>query len=324
MPESFDSMLEELAEAAASATVPPGLEAVRRRAGERVVHRRMAVSALVLTLIGGSGGAWAAVSRHSSTNDAVAPMGASTAAARPSQSIGASSLTTSSIPSVAYAFGSGTEPSIWKTSAVQDGYLIVFGDGVVALSTAGSFPLCYGRLLGVGSASAVVTAGVPAAKQPLGDVACDDFGVTSGLSIAAVKNGTVLEVGVPVKGASTAYTQTYLQQQGLYTESGAASSPRMQIPSGTWKSTDGNNRTLVIGADGSVSFTAYVNTGKQYTGIGTIDAQFPTGARAVIDCANGATNGAPCGVFLILQDPQAYDGIVVYGSYGPETFIRTG
>lgn len=324
MPESFDSMLEELAEAAASATVPPGLEAVRRRARERVVQRRMAVSALVLTLIGGSGGAWAAVSRHPSTSETVGPMGASSAAARPSPSISASGTAASPGLNLTYAAGSSAEPSIWRTSSMQGGYLIVFGDGVVALSAPGSFPLCYGRLLGVGSASAAVVAGAPTAKQPLGDVACDDFGVTSGLSISPVKNGTVLAVGVPVSGASGGYTQVYIQQQGLSTESGGTSSPMMQIPSGTWKSMDGNNRTLVIGADGSVSFTAYVNTGKQYTGIGTIDAQFPAGARAVIECAGGLIKGAPCGVFLIAQDPQAYDGIVVYGSYGPETFIRTG
>lgn len=324
MPESFDSMLEELAEAAASATVPPGLDAVRRRARERVVHRRIAVSALVLTLIGGSGGAWAAVSQHPGANETVGPMGASSTSARPGPALTASGGVASPSPSAAYARGSGTEPSIWMTSPKQDSYLIVFGDGVVALSTAGSFPLCYGRLLGMGSASAAVITAVPAAKQPLGDVACDDFGVTSGLAISLVKNGTVLVVGVPGSGAGAAYTETYAQQQAVYGGSGVTSSPMMQIPSGTWKSTDGNNRTLVIGADGSVSFTAYVNTGKQYTGIGTIDARFPTGARAVIACASGNIKGTPCGVFLIEQDPQAWDGIVVYGSYGPETFIRTG
>jgi hypothetical protein len=322
MPESFDSILEELAEAAASATVPPGLEAVRRRARERVVHRRMAVSALVLTLIGGSGGAWAAVSQHPRTNETVGPMGASSASARPNPATGASGLTASPSPSGAYALGSGTDPGIWMNGSVKDGYLIVFGDGVVALSAAGSFPLCYGRLLGVGPDSKGVIAGAPTTKQSLGDVACDDFGVTSGLSIYPVKNGAVLEVSVPVNGASAAYTRAYAQQQALY--GGVTSSPMMQIPSGTWKSTDGNNRTLVIGADGSVSFSASVNTGRQYTGIGTIDAQFPTGARAVIDCASGNSKGTPCGVFLIEQDPQAWDGIVVYGSYGPETFIRTG
>jgi hypothetical protein len=283
----------------------------------------MAVSALVLTLIGGSGGAWAAVSQHSGTNDTVGTMGASSAAARPHPAGSASNAEASPSPRM-YAFGSGTEPSIWKASPMQDGYLIIFGDGVVALSSAGSFPLCYGRLLGVGVGTAVVVAGVPTTKQPLGDVACDGFGVTSGLSIYPAKNGTVLEVGVPANGAIAAYTQTYTQQQGLYTESGVTPSPVTQMPTGTWKSTDGSSRTLVIGADGSVSFTAYMNTGRQYTGIGTIDAQFPTGARAVIDCAGGDVKGAPCGVFLIEQDPQAYDGIVVYGSYGPETFIRTG
>jgi len=155
-------------------------------------------------------------------------------------------------------------------------------------------------------------------------VACDDFGTTSGLSISPLKSGAVLQVGVPANGASAAYTRTYIPQQDLSTEGGVTNSPMTQIPSGTWKSLDANNRTIVIGADGSVSFTANVNAGKQYTGIGTIDSMFPTGARAVIDCANGTTNGAPCGVFLIEQNTQAADELVVYGSYGPETFIRTG
>lgn len=325
MPESFDSMLEELAEAAASATVPPGLEAVRRRARERVVHRRMAASALVLTLIGGSGGAWAVVSRHSSATDTVSPMGtgATASAARSAPAISASGVTASPSLTGVTAFSSGTALSIWKAGPLKDGYLMVFADGVVGLSTPGSFPLCYGRLVSAGSASAVVVAGVPAAKQPLGDVACDDFGTTSGLSISAVKNGSVLQVFVPTKGASSAYAQMYARQQDLSVESGVPTAPMTQLPFGTWKSADSNDRTLVIGTDGSVSFTAYANTAKEYTGTGSIDADFPTGARAVIDCAAGTPKATPCGIFLIEQNTQTADEIVVYGSYGPETFIRT-
>jgi hypothetical protein len=323
MPESFDSMLEELAEAAASATVPPGLEAVRRRARERVVHRRMAVSALVLTLIGGSGGAWAAVSRHSSTNDTVGPMGGSSAAARPSPELSASGVTASPSSTVASAFSSGIEPSIWKTGALQDGYLVVFADGVVALSTPGSFPLCYGRLLVADSAWSDGVESVPTTKLALGEVACDDFGTTSGLSLSPVKDGSLLQVGVPAKGGGAGYTQMYTRQQDLSVEGGVPTAPMTQIPYGTWKSADGNDRTLVIGTDGSVSFTAYANTAKEYTGTGSIDADFPTGARAVIDCATGTAKAAPCGVFLIEQNTQTADEIVVYGSYGPETFIRT-
>jgi hypothetical protein len=138
-----------------------------------------------------------------------------------------------------------------------------------------------------------------------------------------VKDGSLLQVGVPAKGGGAGYTQMYTRQQDLSVEGGVPTAPMTQIPYGTWKSADGNDRTLVIGTDGSVSFTAYANTAKEYTGTGSIDADFPTGARAAIDCATGTAKATPCGVFLIEQNTQTADEIVVYGSYGPETFIRT-
>lgn len=342
MPESFGSMLEELADAAASAVALPGTDAIRHRARERVVHRRMAVSALMLVLVGGTGGAWAAVNQHASTDATVGPMGGPSAAAAPARSPGSAVPSASASPSDgAYVFTSGDDMSIWKTGLAQDGYLMVFSDGVVALSTAGSFPLCYGRLVAAGSdtagaattagtattaaataASAAVAAGVPTGKELLTDVSCDNFGVTSGVSVAVAAKANELVVTVPSKGSSSAYLETY-GRQSLYA-GGATFAAMSQIPSGTWKSTDGENRTLVVGADGSVSFTAYVNSGKQYTGTGAIDMEYPTGIRAEIYCANSGAKAAPCGVFLIEQNPQTVDQLTVYGSYGPETFIRTG
>ncbi|MBR7825460.1 hypothetical protein KDK95_04025 [Actinospica sp. MGRD01-02] len=327
MPESFGSMLEELADAAASAVALPGTDAIRRRARERVVHRRMAASALVLVLIGGTGGAWAAVNHHTRTDATAArPMDGASAAPVPAGSpASAAPSASTSTSGGAYAFTSSDDMSIWKTGLAQDGYLMVFSDGVVALSTAGSFPLCYGRLLAADSAAAAtpaVLAGVPTSKDLLTDVTCDNFGVTSGLSVAVASKGTELVVTVPSNKSSGAYLETYARQS-LFAY-GATFPAMFQIPSGTWKSMDGENRTLVVGADGSVSFTAYVNAGKQYTGTGAIDMEYPTGIRAEIYCANGGAKTAPCGVFLIEQNPQTSDELTVYGSYGPETFVRTG
>jgi hypothetical protein len=326
MPESFGSMLEELADAAASAVALPGTDAIRRRARERVVHRRMAASALMLVLIGGTCGAWAVVNQHTRTDATVGPMGGASAAPAPTRSPASGAPPAGASPSGgAYMFTSGDDMSIWKTGIAQDGYLMVFSDGVVALSTAGSFPLCYGRLLAGDSAPAatpVVVAGVPTSKDLLRDVVCDNFGVTSGLSVVVASKATELVVTVPSGKSGGAYLETY-GRQSLF--AGGETFPAMsRIPSGTWKSMDGENRTLVVGADGSVSFTAYVSTGKQYTGTGVIDMVYPTGIRAEIYCANGGAKTAPCGVFLIEQDPQTGDELTVYGSYGPETFIRTG
>ncbi|HET9168197.1 MAG TPA: hypothetical protein VFN97_02140 [Actinospica sp.] len=332
MPESFDSMLEELAEAAIRATAPPGVEAARRRARERTVQRRAALSVLVLVLIGGSGGAWAAAREHAEATRAVSAAGAASASARPS-----AGRTPSSGPSTVgppgagvYTFANGAELSIWKTDPLSDGYLLIFSDGLVALSAPGDFPLCYGRLKSSGADTTALSAAVPLAIQPLVDVACDDFGVTSGLSVAPVKQGAGVQVAVPAVGGKPGYTRVYARQDS-YPGPYSISSPMVYLPTGTWKSADKNDRTLVIGADGSIGFTAYATAGKQYTGVGAVDAVYPSGARALIDCGTPVAKSrgsvpdqaAPCGVLLIEQDQQTSDEITVYGSYGPETFIRT-
>jgi hypothetical protein len=323
MPESFDSMLEELADAAATATVPPGLDEVRRRARERVVHRRMAVSALVLVLIGGSGGVWAAANHHTSTNATVGPLGATTTAAIPSPPRSSGAASPSPYASSGdYAFTGGTELTVWKTTPMPDGYLLVFSDGVVALSTVDSFPLCYGQVKTFATAPAAVVSGVPTMKESLVNVACDDFGTTSGLSIDPLLSGKELQLAVPANGGGASTVQIY-GRETVFGTSPLAYTAMPPTLSGTWRSADGNNRTLVVGSDGSVSFTA-TTAGKEYTGTGMLDTQYATGARAVISCATGNGNGTPCGVLLIEQNPKTSDAISVYGSYGPEPFIRTG
>ena len=338
MPESFDSMLEELAEAAVLSTVPPGAEAARRRARERTVQRRVVISALVLVLVGGSGGAWAALDRQEAAERTVATAGAGASpAASPSPSLSAVGTASGGASGFlgAYSYASGADFSVWRTAAKSDGYLLIFSDGVVALSTPSAFPLCYGQMKTAGVDSTALSSAVPVSRQLLADVSCDDFGVTSGLSVAPTKSGDVLQVGVPSNGGGPGYQQLYTRQDT--DTSGAAASPMTYLPSGTWKSADAEARTLQIASNGSIVFTAFANFGKQYAGSGTVsgavDAVYPSGARVLIDCgtvagmASAAAGGAkatPCGVVLIEQDPQASDEITVYSSYGPETFIRTG
>jgi hypothetical protein len=83
MPESFDTMLAELADVAAAAIVPPSLAEVRRRARQRMLRRRVAASALALALVGVAGGAWAVAYHRFGTDGTMAPMAGQSTASSP-------------------------------------------------------------------------------------------------------------------------------------------------------------------------------------------------------------------------------------------------
>jgi hypothetical protein len=373
MPESFDTMLAELADVAAEAIVPPGLAEVRRRARERTLRRRMTASAIALTLISVVGGGWAVAQHHFDKDDTIAPVaGQNTSSSAPSSAPSAAearAMPSASAVGGAYAFTGGSDVVVWKSGAAQDNYLMIFSDGTVALSTAGSFPLCYGRLAasttsilpvtiasvpvaGTASASAALKAAGALAGQQFADVACDNFGTKSGITAAPAGDGNT--VWLTVSG-STDTAETFSRVAALDgggATGGVLTAARLKELAGTWTSADANKRVLQIGADGLISFIAYANAGKPYSGNGRIDTAYPTGARAVFGCAGdaaastgggavsggatvtgtsggttagGSSGGAtPCEVLLIQQSSQSFDQITVYGSYGPEAFIRKG
>ncbi|HWG25137.1 hypothetical protein [Actinospica sp.] len=345
MPESFDTMLAELADVAAEAIVPPSLAEVRRRARQRMLRRRVAASALALALVGVAGGAWAVAYHRFHTDDTLAPMTGQTTASSglvggsPSP-VGASG-TSSASPSVgAAAFTGGSDAVVWQAGSAADGYLMIFSDGMVALSATDVFPLCYGRLGTViaqadSTASPTVgaftdtsstgssSAGVTVSGQPLTDVACSSFGTGVAITAAPLANGYV---SLTMSGNSTVAGETLTRVseiQGTATNA-VMDTMTMKLLSGTWISADANKRTLVVGGNGSISFSAYATAGKPYTGSGMIDTAYPSGARAVFDCPSGSKKGSPCEVLLIEQTAKSADQIIVYGSYGAEAFIRKG
>jgi hypothetical protein len=350
MPESFDTMLAELADAAAETIVPPGLAEVRRRARERTLHRRITASAIALTLIGVVGGGWALAQHRFDHDDTIAPVAgqstSSAASSSASSAEGARGTPSASSDGGVYAFTGGSDVVVWKSGTAQDNYLMIFSDGTVALSTAGSFPLCYGRLgaltTSVSPASgpsvsaaetASVGSAVPPARQPLADVSCDNFGTNSGITAVPAGDGTT--VWLTLSGATNAASETFTRVTGLDTGGatrGVVDGATLKLLAGTWVSADANKRVLQIGGDGVVSFVAYANVSKQYTGSGKIDTAYPNGARAVFDCAGTGGSAVskakgivtPCEVLLIQETAKSLDEITVYGSYGPEVFIRKG
>lgn len=350
MPESFDTMLAELADAAAETIVPPGVAEVRRRARERTLHRRMAASALALALIGVVGGGWAIAQHRFDKDDTIAPVAgqSSSSAASPSASstAGARALPSASSDGGVYSFTGGSDVVVWKSGSTPDNYLMIFSDGTVALSAAGSFPLCYGRLGAatpsvspvVGSVPVAATASAGSAAlasgtvagQELADVACDNFGTNSGIAATPAGDGNTVWLTVP--GATDAPSETFsrvaeLDSGGATGNVVRAATPKVLV--GTWVSADANKRMLQISGDGLISFIAYENSTKPYTGSGKIDTAYADGARAMFDCAGsggGSAGGgaAPCEVLLIQETSQSVDRITVYGSYGPEVFVRKG
>ena len=173
MPESFDTMLAELADVAAEAIVPPGLAEVRRRARERTLRRRMTASAIALTLISVVGGGWAVAQHRFDNDDTIAPVaGQSTSSSAPSPApaaAGARATPSASAVGGVYAFTGGSDVVVWKSGAAQDNYLMIFSDGTVALSTAGSFPLLAG-CLSLPPGCGFFTAAAPCWAVPAGAV----------------------------------------------------------------------------------------------------------------------------------------------------------
>ena len=170
MPESFDSMLAEMADAAAAGLAPPDPAAVRRRARQRTLRRRSTVSALVLALLCGSGAGYAVLhQRTGRTEDVVgAPVpSAGSGGASPGPTLAAAAASASAAAAAAASpsgsGGSGGQAysaiaGVWSAEPNQDTYVLVFPDGVVGLSQSDALTLCAGRIGTTLSASPTVTA----------------------------------------------------------------------------------------------------------------------------------------------------------------------
>ena len=110
MPESFDTLLSEIAETAGSAVHPTGSVAARRRGHQRAVRRRVAASVLSVALLGGAGGLSFALATHNSATPAPITH-SNTPTPTPSTPASPSASASSSSPSPS-ASASSTTPSV--------------------------------------------------------------------------------------------------------------------------------------------------------------------------------------------------------------------
>jgi hypothetical protein len=159
VPESFDGMLEELADAAAAGITMPDLAEVRRRARQRTVHRRLTASGLAFALLCVSGVAGVAIDvrlRPPGKISAVSAPGATAAPLGTGSAPGTPTPTPTPKPTPSASAGADS-PYAAAYAGVWDGkpdsYLVVFPDGVMGLSQGSGFPLCYGQAVGTSSAS---------------------------------------------------------------------------------------------------------------------------------------------------------------------------
>jgi hypothetical protein len=308
VPESFDGMLEELADAAAAGVTMPDLADVRRRARQRTVHRRVTASALAFALLCVSGVAGAAidgrlrppgkVSAVSAPGVSVAPLGTGPAPGTPTPTPSTSAGADSSY-AAAYA-------GVWAGKP-PDSYLVVFPDGVMGLSEGNGFPLCFGQALATSSASlsanstatADANAGTilggsaagssPASRVtaptvdstsgadaitstlPFREVGCDGAGVVDGLALQTTSPGKTLELVGPasVKVKAVGISDAYgLAFTIVGAVSGNGQGMMLKELAGQWMSIDGTSQTLDIGVDGSVTYTT-AGTARDGTDTGT-------------------------------------------------------
>jgi hypothetical protein len=324
VPESFDGMLEELADAAAAGVTMPDLADVRRRARQRTVHRRVTASALAFALLCVSGVAGAAidgrlrppgnVSAAGAPGVSVAPLGTGTASGTPTPTPSASAGADSTY-AAAYA-------GVWAGKP-PNSFVVVFPDGVMGLSQGSGFPLCYGQALATSAASPSAnstatadaragtilggsagsspastataptvgsTSGADAitSKLPFREVGCGGAGAVDGLALQPTSPGKTIELVGPasLKDKALGISDAY----GLaFTIGGAVSGNGQEMMLkqlvGEWMSIDGTSQTLDIGVDGSVTYTtAGTAMDGTDTGTGEIDDYYSFGARVLTDC----------------------------------------
>lgn len=313
MPESFDGMLAELADAAAAVTPLPDVAAVRRRAHERTVRRRMGVSALVLVLLGTCGGTFAAVSARFKPRSEVAASApgvtakVTTEATPPTPVASQAAAPTPDAAALADAAAYSAVAGTWQP--VKGGqYLIVFPDGEIGMGEAGAWQLCDGELASAGSGNFYVD-----------ELACGDYG-TAGLKLQSTVPGKELALTVPSRSGTGPLTVSY-QRTGSAAMATAGPAVLAKLV-GQWSSIGADKRSVLVAGNGTVSLVEVSSDGGVIEYAGMVTGYYPSGVRVVIPCVakpGGQSLNGGCGV-VELQQTDAKQLIVV-GSNGSEAFI---
>lgn len=291
MPESFESMLAEMAEAAVSGTRAPSAADVRRRGHQRALRRRTVVSAVVLTTVCGAiAGGVAARVISAGPNTAVIPAATYSASPAPGYD--------NAGPVVGLVTGE------WRRTDGTVGELVIYPPagtnqyGVVGISGAGAFPLCYGRITTVPEGGRFSITGVDCGWNLTSDMTLaygDSLGTTLVLHMS---DSTGKQTDIPFTLASPA----------------TAAAPSVAAVAGTWINSSG---TVTIQADGEVSWTV-TDHGASRSGTGTVSGTFDGGITVIGPCDPGP---ALCSV-LQLDYSAVKDQLTVIGSAGPQTYTR--
>jgi hypothetical protein len=325
MPESFDGMLAELADAAGSATALPDLAAVRGRAGQRTVRRRLAVSALALTVLAACGGTVAAVSaRHQSGT-----VGTLTGPAATGAVPGASAAASAAVPPTAGTAGPGGASAagadkafaavsgLWESPKRQ--VLIIFPDGEIGMGEADTWALCEGRLKPGADGLTFAVVALP----------CGDYGTTD-LVLRQGPGGGELTLTVPARGSVPAATVPFQRQGTLPAGFGPASggtpgteSIDLKLLMGSWSgSGDGAKQSVIVAADGHVYFSEFDGLGTKSGFTGVITAYAEHAARVEVPCVKQATGLEYCQVLELQVDDRGL--MTVVGGTGTESFKAGG
>ena len=341
VPESFDGMLAELADTAASSVSLPDISVVRRRARQRVTHRRLTASALAFALLCVAGAAGTAIDVHSRHSETVIPLSApglsSSAQATGSATgsptgTGATAVPSSNATSAASARAEyAPYAGVWSEVATQNGTVIVFPDGVVALSQSGAFPMCYARLASGSAASPVSTgASNPSVFEstlPFIGNSCDSTSVTRDL-VLDDKTGTLgLTLETPGQ-AKAGYSVAYARALGLSALLASGGGAMFKQLVGDWIAVKDPREFFNVGDNGRVAFVTDGATGGSPGGTGVIDAYYSVGARVLTNCSTTAqqdTATSPaiqgCGVLLLALGAKPGE-LTVYTGAGAEVFER--
>lgn len=313
MPESFDGMLAELADAVAAATALPDAAAVRRRARERTVRRRLVASALALAVLAACGGTFAAVAARRPAAHGVgalnAPAGAVPTAAGPASSSPASApadgTATPLAGSSAETSGTGAYAAaagLWQLVGGQR-ELLVYPDGDFGIGQSGRWALCDGRLKPLKGATEFTVAAL----------ACSDYG-TVGLSLRVEAAGKLLTLNAP--GARLTYR---LVAAVPAPATSAATAIAIKELTGSWRSMDKSARGIVMLPGGYADFQQLANAGGGTPISGRITGYFAGVVRVEVPCAKPVAPGlAYCQVFQLGYDPKGLLDVV--GGLGTELF----
>jgi hypothetical protein len=351
VPESFDGMLEELADSAAASVTMPDVSEVRRRARQRTVHRRRTASALAFALLCVAGVAGATIDGRARRLETVTPLSA--------PGVGFSPLATSSaLGTVTPAPSPGASTSadnpydatyagVWSTDSSQDSqgpFMIIFPDGAVGVGEKDGLPLCYGQLAtpssatpiaGATFANSTASAGSGVSMLVFAESGCASANATHELVFDDTGSGSTLALTALAPTDASGYSTRYSRLLDLG-DAGDAAEARQQVLLktlvGDWTRVDSPSQLLRISADGAVAYTTAGTDSTAFNGTGEIDGYYGSSARVMTACpaavekmqqARGEGTGQICGLLLITPGTSSGE-ISVYTGVGLEVFSRVG